>query len=289
MLKRTLLSIILYMMVITPSYAGGILKSALAYNAVPSIFFWDTSHAGNALSLTGFTQTFNENFATNDLCTNGNVCTWYPQSFSYGASTFDTVPSASYSVSGGVLSLITTHASGSWKSGSLQSVDYSGNNGFSQGVPNTSTGASYFEASMKFPYPVDSNSGAWPAFWMDSVNAMSTPGSKYSEIDAVETYETYPTLYSVTSIVWVGSVNQGAVTLPASETTFDGTYHKIGLLINHTNIISYLDRVEVGRYNTNPWNLLPLYLYLSNALWTTPTDTTTRTMYVNNVSAYQHP
>ncbi len=271
----------------SPAFAGTVLVGRAA-NAVPGWFSWDTSYAGTALSLTGFTQTFNDNFSTNDICNNGSVCAWYPTAFSYGNSTTATYPSASYSISGGVLSLSTIYSGGSWVSGGLQSLEYSGVNGFQQAVPNTSTGASYFEASIKFPYPVDSSSGAWPAFWLNSNNYVN-PSARYAEIDAVEAYELSPTLYAVTAHQWIGSAEQGSVVLPATETTWDNTYHKIGVKITNSLIIAYLDRVEVGRFPVAPVDLLPMYIRLNNALSVTPSDTTTRTMLINNVSAYLHP
>ena len=272
------------------AFAAGIIKTALAFNAIPSWLYWDTSHAGTTCSLTGFTQTFNDNFSsTSDVCTNGRVCNWYPSSFSYGFSTTDTYPSASYAISGGVLSLITTRASGSWKSGGLQSIDYSGNNGFSQSVPATSTGASYYESSVQYPYPVDSNSAAWPAFWLNSSNSISGSPPRYAELDADEGYETSPSLYSITALTWIGGTAQSGVNLPSSNNIWDGTYHKVGIEINHTNVIGCLDRVEVGRFYTAPQDLLPLYMRLNNALFASPSDTTVRTMLVNNVSVYSHP
>ena len=257
-------------------------KIGLATNQTPA---WIYTYAGTALNLTGMTQTFNDNFSSSsDICASSTStttgCNWYaPQAQQYGLSTFAGL-GGNYIVSGGVLTLRTLKSGGNWYSGGVQSVNSSGV-GFSQ------SGGGYFEASMQLPYSGGSPvANTWPAFWLVGLTNITIPAQRFAELDAFELYTDSPGYITYTEHIWNPSPYHSYVPGGNFGTYVDGTYHKFGILVNSSWVIVYVDRLELARQYVQNFDLMPLYMIMSNALFSTPGDSNNRDLLINNVQVW---
>jgi beta-glucanase (GH16 family) len=143
---------------------------------------------------------------------------------------------------------------GKWESGLLSSRDPH-DAGFKQA-------GGYFEARMKFP----PGPGTWPAFWLV---ARGDPNYD-AEIDVVEYYGKFTDGYHVNLHFWPKANTAtprayGAVVpVPAHSLTDD--YHIYGVEVLESEIVFYLDRVEVKALATFEPTRYPMSILIDLAL-----------------------
>lgn len=131
----------------------------------------------------------------------------------------------------------------------------------------------YFEAKMKLP----AGGGAWPAFWLYSVNGGA-------EIDIMESHSA-DTWTATTHSYATGSEVMGASTIYTPD--LSTASHTFGLLWNASTITWYLDGVAVRSIATPADMNGPMYLMLGMALdSTTSSSFTGADLQVDYVHAY---
>jgi hypothetical protein len=166
-------------------------------------FAWDESHAGTPLDLTGYHETFRDDFNTMSVTRKDGIGPWYAAVHaSFGDASLGLQPGDYYdpfSIVDGALRITmrkldatTTPPNApntnAWKGGYIQSVNEAGQ-GFAQG-------GGYFEARMRFPSngqgDLSTAQGAWPAFWLLTNDAVNPTTMTRMEFDIVEAYGSDP-------------------------------------------------------------------------------------------------
>lgn len=131
----------------------------------------------------------------------------------------------------------------------------------------------YFEAKLKLP----AGGGAWPAFWLYSVNAGA-------EIDIMESHAA-DTWTATTHSYATGSEVKGSSTIFTPDLA--NTWHTFGLLWTATTITWYLDGVAVREIATPADMHGPMYMILDLAMdHTTPANSPGAAMSVAWVHAF---
>jgi hypothetical protein len=240
---------------------------------------WDESHMGTALDLTGYTQTFNQDFADLSAITDGVIGTgpFYAPAYINNTaaqyrSPLDTTPVAdTFTISSpSILQIKMQKVGGVWYSGHMQTVNTDGR-GFAQTY-------GYFEAKMAFNKAV-----GWPAFWLYSQNHLTDTAATTCEIDVVEAYgdndyaghhmtvhrhnayrpqprhlqaDTYHGDY-------VGMASGTPLATFATPDLFTGAFHRYGVKIDPSLITIYFDGLEMARHPTYPEAKVPLYMLVS--------------------------
>src|ERR671930_397383 len=141
---------------------------------------WTDQYAGSKLDLSAFSLSFSDDFNSMDVVPNSGTGTWYaPVHAPFGAAQFVSPDgkSSPFSVADGNLTISMTQVDGVWQSGTMQTVNSSGQ-GFAQTY-------GYFEMRAAFHGGI----GAWPAFWMLPQDTTVTR----PEVDIVEAYGGDPT------------------------------------------------------------------------------------------------
>ncbi|PLT44222.1 endo-1,3-1,4-beta-glycanase [Paenibacillus pasadenensis] len=124
----------------------------------------------------------------------------------------------------------------------------------------------YFEARIQMP----AGKGAWPAFWLmsqDSTGASGRPST--AEIDIVEGYGHNPQGVCQAKHWWAGQPEtHGTSCLPNSFSFGDSasTWHLYGAKVTKSEVIYYIDNIEVWRHDTFEQANTPLYFMLNLAL-----------------------
>lgn len=193
--------------------------------------------AGPPSQAAGYTLVFEEPFATLDVgeCYSG-AHKWYTSE--YGQVIAPSPSTAS--VSGDVLSLNWLSGMTSPAESSICTYDIGGLTGFAFRY-------GYYEASMKWDPTVV---GAWPAFWVDSLQAGITNG-QFGEIDVFEGQGSQTLAYYGTVHDWTatGGVltqtfnSNNNYTLPGG--TNYNTFHTFGMLWVPGHITWYFDNVAI--------------------------------------------
>jgi beta-glucanase (GH16 family) len=227
---------------------------------------WDESHHGKRLDLTGYTNTFVDNFNSLSTITDGRSGSgpWYAParpdtSLAHFLSPSETPTTFSIDPPG-VLTITMQKVGASWYSGHIQTVNKAGD-GFAQRY-------GYFEARMAFQRAV-----SWPAFWLYSRDAYDDSAQTRAEIDVIEAYgdNDYDGYHmSVHRHAAQGSdvyksnyVGLSKIPAFAPGDLFDGNFHRYGCLVRPDYIAVYFDRVELARFQTYPEAKLPLYMLVS--------------------------
>jgi hypothetical protein len=162
---------------------------------------WDDTLRGNALDLTGFTQTFHDHFTSISTVTDGltGAGQWYaPAHIDTSNAKFkrpSQTPTDTYTILPDNTTLqikMQKLSTGGYASGHIQSAD-SWRNGFTQSVP--PGGSTYYEARMAFNAVGIDAFGAtvnpapsWPAFWLYTILDNRDSAATKCEIDIVEAY-----------------------------------------------------------------------------------------------------
>ena len=232
---------------------------------------WDGSHKGEALALTGYTKTFEDNFESLSTITDGVTGTgpWYAPArpdTSLAQFLSPLQSPVTFSIDPpGVLTITMQKVDTSWYSGHIQTVNNVGD-GFAQRF-------GYFEARMAFEKAV-----SWPAFWLYTPKAYEGPGQARAEIDVIEAYgdNDYDGYHmAVHSLSLDSKIHKGNYSGLASTQNmaiwgwndmFDGQFHRYGCMVTPDWITIYLDGKELSRFPTYPEAKLPLFMRVTLAM-----------------------
>lgn len=280
---------------------------------------WDETHAGEPLDLTGYVETFRDDF--DSLATIGRKdaapgVKWYTGArTNFGNVAFMQIGDyySPYEIVNGALRITMNKLSATttpplpsgtnqYKSGLIMSVNANGV-GFAQSM-------GYFEARIQMPVGVAPGYkvlGAWPGWWLLSNNEHVGPvGSIMEEFDINEAYGSDPRgLHSTihykppfTNLTgeWPSRqtksnyVDLSKVTYPGTTdliwglehgNMFNGDWHTYGVLIDDDFYRVYVDNFEVARYKTLPWMKTPLYMLLNLALYGPEASSATFPQYMH--------
>ena len=218
---------------------------------------------GQDIDLTGYTLTFSDEFEIESVSPNGATTkagyTWYHLP-PYG-------PAGNYSaskwthcsgVNAGSLTISAAYHAPDWYSGQISSMDPT-KAGFSQKY-------GYFSARIKMP---ESGQGAWPSFWMQTVNTIPDNKAKHLEIDVVEWYGNNPTRAQQVTHNWNADGSQQFYYLinpviPGGNASTQ--YHIYGVKVDPANITFFIDGIQTGQTPTPADYIGPMYLMLAYAL-----------------------
>ena len=257
---------------------------------------WDGSHKGEALALTGYTKTFEDNFESLSTITDGVTGTgpWYAParpdtSLAHFLSPLQSP--ATFSIDPpGVLAITMQKVDTSWYSGHIQTVNNVGD-GFAQRF-------GYFEARMAFEKAV-----SWPAFWLYTPKAYEGPGQARAEIDVIEAYGDndyagyHMTVHRRTRDSQIHRSNYSGLSSTQNmaiwgwNDMFDGQFHRYGCMVTPDWITIYLDGKELSRFPTFPEAKLPLYMRVTLAMQNefVASATSPTRLWVDYVRAYALP
>jgi len=211
------------------------------------------------LDLTGFKLTFDDEFSTADISSNGRPRRWishFPTYGSFGESKFvDIGPGFPFNASNGILTIQARRVAGRWESGLISSVD-SKAIGFSQQY-------GYFEMRAKVP----KGPGTWPAFWLLETSQICHRDVNLprSEIDIMEQYGHEPQVLVTTLHRWLPG-NHQTFSHRAYVPDMSKGFHNYGLMWDDNNIVWFFDGVEVFRCPTPPEAKVPMYMMVDLAL-----------------------
>jgi len=252
-----------------------------------------TDNANNAIDLTGYTLTFNDEFTgqtiSDSLAYNG--AKWYTHNEQCCMATTDGSTTAMVGLSdrlgtfslipGGGLRIRLQKINNHWTSGVLTSVDNSGI-GFSQQY-------GYFEIEAAFPNGYDT----WPAFWMLNT-AAKAHGAPAGEVDIVEYIANPGFINWIRSTIhdWSDNSVPAWSANPVSPEPSDGNYHTYGLLWTPQTVTFYYDRQVMLQAATPAVMQQPYYLIVDlgiGAGWPTEATPPVNDMLVKHIRAYALP
>lgn len=250
--------------------------------AAPGVTSSGSAEAAAPFDLTGYVQTFREDFNDLDVSAWGPGTRWIahtPWNGDFGDAVFvDPAPGFPFTTQDGVLRIEARKgADGKWRSGLLASVDQKGA-GFSQQY-------GYFEMSAKFP----AGEGVWPAFWLIGRTEQNT-----AEIDVVEHYGAFPERYTASVHVWDRkdpSLSKSKHSrIPVTKGLLSSGFHTYGVSVEEDFIGFYFNRREVWRTETPREHRRPLYLLVDLGLgggWPIENAPNPSFMYVDYVHAWR--
>lgn len=124
----------------------------------------------------------------------------------------------------------------------------------------------YFEARIQMP----AGKGAWPAFWLMSQNSTGANHlASTAELDTVEAYGHDPSGACQAKHWWAGSPESHQTNCSSSNFAYGdnaSTWHTYGTKITPTEVIYYIDNVEVWRHASFEQANTPMYFMLNLAL-----------------------
>jgi Glycosyl hydrolases family 16/RTX calcium-binding nonapeptide repeat (4 copies) len=276
-------------------------KGEHVLNCEPIVFDWataewDGSHKGQSLDLTGYKETFVDQFDSLSTITDGATGSgpWYAPARADTSLAHFLSPSqtpVTFSIdTPGVLTITMQKVGMSWYSGHIQTVNNIGE-GFAQRY-------GYFEAKMAFDKAV-----SWPAFWLYTPQPDEGPDQARAEIDVIEAYgdADYDGYHmAVHRHSSSGSDSEGNYSGLSSAQNmgiwgwndmFDGQFHRYGCMVTRRWITIYLDGKELSRFPTFPEAKRPLFMRVTLAMQdgfvanaTSPTR-----LRVDYVRAYARP
>lgn len=230
---------------------------------------------GSAPDLTGYQLVFEDHFTTNTVGAEDATpesANWFAPV--HTAATGSATHAASQITQSGSELKITMELNNGWKSGVFCSVNLDGRG-------NTWSGG-YFEFRAKASAP--GVFGAWPAFWLKTVNHFFRLHESYVELDVYEGYSSSGTQHHLAMHNWPGKrPMQGRLTnnrhvgnidginpangFDTAVNLFDDDYHTYGCLVGDTWTAFYFDDQEIGRFPTPPELKQPLYILVDLALF----------------------
>ncbi len=261
--------------------------------AAPTTLSWIEPSRPSPLDLTGYHQTFDDEFDRLDISPDGGKGRWFaPVHSDFGEAhflppgptgPFRIVRSGPFGVAGASLAINATRASDGWRAGLMQTLDSHGQ-GFSQQY-------GYFEMRAKMP----KGQGTWPGFWLLTQNGLVDPTVTRGEIDVVEQYGSSPQKIHSSVHLWPSSA-RNAGGLPKhwykSEKVAVGDmssdYHRYGAMLTPDWVMIYYDGNEISRfpmllqYRTPVYMLVDLTMHAKNLAQATNPST----MLVDYVRAY---
>jgi Ca2+-binding RTX toxin-like protein len=233
---------------------------------------WSSASKGTPLNLSGWTNTFTDDFNTMSISNGGSPSTvpwakWYSDSLfdPPNSATFvnDTGPNGPFSVSGGNLTITMEKntSTGAWESGGIQTVNRHGQGWYQEG--------GYFEMRAKFP----SGIGPWPAFWLGSQNRYGNPSAPpetiQAEYDIIEAYAIDGDGHHTVTHARRQSTNEHvskSLYTDLPTTMFDGQFHTYGGMITEDWLITYYDGQEIARQPNTGYFNTPMYMKLDLAI-----------------------
>ncbi len=246
---------------------------------------WDKSHRGEKLDLTGYVETFRDDFDVPSISTiYAKTGKWFaPVHAPFGGAKLmgpTAIPSP-YIYKRGKLYIRLSMVNGQWQTGIIQSL----NNTVPPSAGFTQQGG-YFEMRATFPR----GKGCWPAFWLLSPNAHYPR----LEIDIIEAYG--PDWDGHHCAVHLGGVyHKGLYAalatkewVPAGKADmFNGEQHTYACLMDEQWLRIYYEGVECGRFPMNDYFRTPMYILvdLGLSLKEPPDYTTPKDMSVSYVRA----
>jgi beta-glucanase (GH16 family) len=242
------------------AFAGrrALLSAAVATLGAPAL-----ADVGDVLDLTGYTESFVEEFDRLDVSARGPGTRWtaqIPWGGQFGAAGFtDPAGDFPFTLREGALRIEARKGpNGRWRSGLLSSVDRQGR-GFTQRY-------GYFEIRALLPR----GEAVWPAFWLIGADRLAS-GSRYTaEVDILEHYGNQPDRYSTSVHVWdrVEPDKHRSVTqrVPAAGNMLQDRHNTFGALIEEEQIRFFHNRREAWRTPTPPQHRQPMFLLVNLAL-----------------------
>lgn len=275
---------------------GLLLLAALALLAAPVAeaktadqWEWDTSHAGQALDLGHYRQTFFDDFNAMSITSADGDGPWYAAVHKqFGSGAFLPVgPQGTYQAGNG-LKIRAEKVNGKWQTGLIQTVDKQGR-GFAQQY-------GYFEMKAKFPGGI----GSWPGFWLLSQNGLVDRTKTRAEVDIIEWYGSDPTNHhACLHLRQQQPVSPWARAKPPSRHKAKVTslgpalvngrlqgLHTYGAEVTPDWIIIYFDRHELERIKTLPEYKTPLYMLVDLAISKKEDQESPKEMVIDHVAAY---
>ena len=216
--------------------------------------------AAERLDLSGYVETFTEEFKTLDLSAWGPGTRWIahtPWHGDFGDATFiDPVPFGPFSLTpDGLRITATKRPDGRWVSGLICSMDRDGpgQKGFAQKY-------GYFEMRAKLP----EGPGTWPAFWLIGVDKAKSS----AEIDVVEFYGHDPRFFHAVEHIWVdGKDRYGRDRMmEVTPHLLSADYNTFGVRITPDTTTFFLNRESFWVTPTPPEYKQPMYVLANLAL-----------------------
>jgi beta-glucanase (GH16 family) len=254
---------------------------------------WDGSHKGQPLDLTGYTNTFEDDFDSLSTITDGVTGSgpWYAParpdtSLAHFLSPSQTPVTFSIDTPG-VLTITMQKVETSWYSGHMQTVNKVGN-GFAQRY-------GYFEARMAFEKAV-----SWPALWLYTPKAYEGPDQARAEIDVIEAYgdsdydgyhmavHRHSLESNLSKGNYSGLSSAQNMGIWGWNDMFDGQFHRYGCMVTPHWITIYLDGKELSRFPTFPEAKRPLFMRVTLAMQNefVASATSPTRLWVDYVRAY---
>lgn len=270
---------------------------AAANPKLPSVLFPSDAqnrcaHETGILNLTGYHLTFSSDFKTVDsISSHGSDTTWIahtPNGTDFGDAPFgDPVPGGPYSAATdtGLRMRATKNSVGKWQAALISSINTRDPN--KQSSKSFTQEYGYFEACMKLP----DGPGVWPAFWLLGADQTGFE----PEIDVIEYYGGYPTIYHTTAHVWPPRVGDAPLFLKqtvkrVASGILQNQYNSYGVDIESTQTTFYFNRISYFTMATPQFFKVPMYVLADLALGggfsitglTTPQD-----MYIDYIRVWQ--
>jgi beta-glucanase (GH16 family) len=237
--------------------------------APPATAVWTKAFAGTPLDLSGYTLTFDDEFAsTSTITVDGGGGPWSAPVHTrvgfadFGLPTDDPSP---FSVTNGILQMRMmqdAEEEHGWQAGHMQTANSQGQ-GFSQRY-------GYFEARIRMP-PTGTR-GAWSAFWLYSQALLTDPSQTRAEVDVIEYYPgaNADGHHSAVHLRPGNPYRVGEVSQPWFDGEYnkptglnDGQWHTHGALLTPQWIVIYFDGAEQKRFPMLPEFAVPMFLLVS--------------------------
>lgn len=241
-------------------------------SGVMGTVLWDrTTHSGKALDLTGYVQTFDDDFNSLNVASGACCAKWYgpvrpPTGIERVVAPSPNGNANYFLAEPGILTIRALKQSdGTYTSGVMQTVN-AADQGWTQQK-------GYFEMRAMMP----KGANAWPAFLLHSRGRLAPYQTTNTETDIIEWYSNDPRGLHQTVHLWPAKYPQpGQITAHTYNSNYvgydaarvDQGYHTYGCLIKDDLVIMYFDRKELARYPISqfPQFLAPVYMVLDLAV-----------------------
>jgi hypothetical protein len=289
-----LISSIVFGMATTVDIATGSSARAGSSGVLATVLWDRTTHSGEALDLSGYTQTFNDDFNILSITSSGCCANWYgpvrpPTGIERVVAPSPNGNANYFIATPGILTIrALKQADGMYTSGVMQTVN-AVDRGWAQQK-------GYFEMRAMMPQ----GANAWPAFLLHSRASLAPQRTTNTETDIIEWYSNDPRGLHHTVHLWPAKYPQpGQITAHTYNSNYvgydaarvDQGYHTYGCLIKDDLVIMYFDRKELARYPISqfPQFLAPVYMVLDLAVQGTAGTPDTLDFNIDYVRAWAAP
>lgn len=261
----------------------GAVLTAIAFGGSLSSRVASQPTSTNILALDAFKIVFNEEFDELSVSARGPNTRWIahtPWHGDFGDAAFsDPEPGFPFTISDGVLRIEARKGEDQkWRSGLLSSRAEDGFDG-----PGFAQQFGYFEIRAKLP----AGPGLWPAFWLIGVDKSKSS----SEIDVLEQYGAFPSIYHVAAQIHKKDGTKGGEgqQIKVRHGVMSEEFNRYGVLIDPDWMTFYFNRMEVWRTQTKPEFHQPFYILLNLAMgggWPIAETPNPSFMYVDYVKVF---